>query len=143
MSCNINFSVHPLPNSGVDPPRIDYFFPRGVIKSPPGDTVEIISIIISTQPLSVTWEHNGSRLVNQTTINDTHFLLTEVIYSENNIICSILTITNVGEGAQGVYKVVAINNGGRAESAEAELMLGEFLNGLATHPHNCLRVSLC
>jgi hypothetical protein len=107
--------------TGVDPPRIDYFYPDEVIKSTLGDTVEIISITTGTQPLSVTWYHNGSRVVNDTTVNDTHFSLTEIIYSE--MLFSKLTISNVGEGAQGVYKIVANNVGGRAESGEAQLML--------------------
>ena len=81
--------------------------------------------------LLATWQHNSFRVVNQT-LNNTHFLLTEFIYSENNTF-SKLTITNVGEGAQGVYRVVAINDGGRAESEEAQLMLSEFL--WLTHVH--------
>ena len=110
-------------NVGVGPPRIDYFYPDEVFKIAPGDTVEIVSIVIGTQPLSVTWYHNGSRVVNDTTVNDTHFSLKEIIYSE--MLFSKLTITNVGEGAQGVYKIAANNVGGRTESEEAQLRLGK------------------
>ena len=103
-----------------------------MIKSTPGDTTEIVSITTGTQPLSVTWYHNGSRVVNNTTINDTHFSLTEIIYSE--MLFSKLTISNVGEGAQGVYKIVANNVGGRAESGEAQLRLGKHPSLHNTYP---------
>ena len=95
-----------------------------MFKITPGDTVEIFSIVIGTQPLSVTWQHNDSRVVNQTILNDTNFLLSEVIHT--GMMFSKLTITNVGEDAQGVYKVVANNTGGQVESEEAQLVLGEF-----------------
>ena len=108
----------------MDPPRVEYFYPDGVIKTTPGDTMEITSIIIGTDPLSITWTHNGSIIVNLTTLNNTSFVLNEVPYL-NNMHFSKLTISGVGEVAQGVYKIVANNNGGRAESEEAQLMLGE------------------
>jgi hypothetical protein len=110
-----------LPNTDVDPPRVDYFYPDGVFKSTPGETTEILSVTVGTQPLHVTWQHNGSRVVNNTTLNNTHFSLTELIYSE--MIFSKLTIDSVGEIAQGVYKMIANNGGGQAESGEAQLML--------------------
>ena len=89
----------PIANAGVELPRIDYFYPGGMVNITPGDTIEIISLIVGTRPLSVTWQHNGSRVVNQTTPNNTHFLLTEVIHT--GMMLSKLTITNVGEGVQG------------------------------------------
>jgi hypothetical protein len=136
-----------LPNTDVDPPRVDYFYPDGVFKSTPGETTEILSVTVGTQPLHVTWQHNGSRVVNNTTLNNTHFSLTELIYSE--MIFSKLTIDSVGEIAQGVYKMIANNGGGQAESGEAQLMLGESIssscpyihtNVAATEPHlvSCL-----
>ena len=116
----------PLYNVDVDPPRVDYFYPDGVIKKTRGENIEIIAITVGRLPLNINWTHNGSIIVNLTTLNNTSFMLTDVPYSDN-MHFSKLTISSVGEVAQGVYKIVANNTGGRVESEEeVQLMLGEL-----------------
>lgn len=110
------------------PPRIEYFYPGGVFKSSPGATKVISSLIVGSQPLLVTWQHNGTDVINNSSIHNTQFTVNQ--FDDSNTIFSQLTINGVGEVAQGVYKIVANNGAGRDESREAQLMLGELPLGL-------------
>lgn len=106
---------------------VDYFYPEGVFTSNPGETKVITSLTTGSQPLHVTWRHNGSEVVNLSTINDTQFTVQQIDDLESAVY-SKLTIYGVGAVAQGTYKIVVSNDAGQDESQEAQLMLGRLHN---------------
>ena len=106
---------------------VDYFYPEGVFKSPPGATKVITSLTTGSQPLHVTWRHNGSQVINLSTINNTQFTVEQIYDLESEAVFSQLTINGVGAIAQGIYKIVVSNAAGQDESQEAQLMLGKLL----------------
>lgn len=107
---------------------VDYFFPEGVFTSPPGATTMITSLTTGSQPLHVTWTHNGSEVVNLSTINNTQFTVQQIDDLESEAVLSKLIINGVGAVAQGAYKIVVNNDAGQDESQEAQLMLGKLHN---------------
>lgn len=117
-----------ISSTEIIPPTVDYFYPLGVFKSPPGETEMITSLTTGSQPLHVTWTHNGSEVVNLSTINDTWFTVQQVNDVESELVFSKLIINGVGAVAQGTYKIVVSNDAGQDESQEAQLMLGKLHN---------------
>ena len=102
---------------------MNYFDPNGVIPSPPGIDTTIHSLTSGTQPLNVTWQHNGMNLSRLSILNNTHYDLRGAI--DDQTVFSVLTIKSLGNATQGVYKIVANNSGGVTMSEAAELTIGE------------------
>lgn len=107
---------------------VDYFYPEGVFKSPLGAERVITSLTTGSQPLDVTWRHNGSQIFNLSIINGTSTQFTVDNYTDDEAVFSKLTISGVGAVAQGVYKIVVSNDAGQDESEEAQLMLGKLVH---------------
>lgn len=107
--------------------------PQGVVKSPRGDTQMLDCLTEGSQPLDVIWQHDGSVVVNNSLVNISQYLIRKIPFS--NGAYSILTIDSVTEYVQGIYKCVAYNNAGEAESEKVQLMLGEY--GVHTHWGQC------
>lgn len=112
-----------FPGTGINPPMVDYFDPEGIFKSSPGETQVITSLTTGSQPLNVTWRHNGNKVINNSIINSTQFVFLKINDPENQEVFSQLTIHGVGAVAQGTYKIVVTNDVGQDESQEAQLML--------------------
>lgn len=104
---------------------VDYFYPEGEFECSPGATEVITSLTTGSQPLNVTWRHNGNEVINDSTINSTQFIFLKINDPESEEVFSQLTIRGVGAVAQGTYKIVVRNDAGQDESQEAQLMLGK------------------
>lgn len=105
------------------PPMVTFLDPQGVVKSPRGGTQRLDCLTEGSQPLDVTWLHDGTVVVNNSLVNISQYLIQNISF--NTGAYSILTIDSVTEHVQGIYKCAAYNSAGEAESDKVQLMLGE------------------
>ena len=99
---------------------VDYFDPSGVTKAHRGEERLLESLTTGSQPLTVTWQHNGSNI----NMSDPMFILYSL--PTDDATYSTLTINSMAEVTQGEYKIVANNLQGQTVSEAAQLMLGEL-----------------